>query len=124
MIIKKTKFVLMKHKMKTGHHYDIRFKIRKNEWESFAIIKGIPSDNKKTLAIRTKIHGESSALYTGKIKGGKITKIDSGKCEILKYNVGNHIVLKFHGSQLIGLYHFVDVKNKIDQYLFFKGKLK
>jgi len=122
-MIKHTRFVLMEHIIKNTNHFDIRFKIEKNMWESFAIIKGIPSKNKKTLAIRSKIHNEASALFTGKTKDGKIIKIDSNLCEILNYNIGQHIVIRFHGSYLNGLYHFVDIKNKKNEYLFFKGKL-
>lgn len=119
-----TRFVLMEHIIHSLKHLDIRFKIGNDKWESFAIIHNIPTENKKTLAIRTKIHNEDSALFTGKIKGGRITKIDSGKCEILKYKIRKHIVIRFLGKHLEGLYHFVDVKNKEDQYLFFKGKIK
>jgi len=122
-MIKNSRFVLMEHIIKNTSHYDIRFKVDKNKWESFAIIKGIPTENKKTLAVRTKIHKQASALFTGKIKDGKITRIDHGSCEILKYGK-RHIAIKFHGSQLEGLYHFINIKNKEDQYLFFKGKLK
>ena len=116
----KTKFVLMSHIINKKTHYDIRFKVKKNKWASFAIIKGIPLEGKKSLAIRTKDHGRISALFTGKTKNGRITKIDSGLCEILKYNK-KHIVINFYGSQLKGIYHFVYVLGKEDQYLIFKG---
>lgn len=123
-MIKNSRFVLMEHKTQSGKHYDIRFKVGKDKWESFAIIRGIPSENKKTLAVRTKIHSRASALYTGKTEAGKIIKIDHGSCEVLRYNIGKHIVIKFSGEQLKGVYHFINIKNKEDQYLFFKGKLK
>lgn len=116
----KTKFVLMSHIINKKTHYDIRVKVKKNKWISFAIVKGIPIEGKKSLAIKTKIHSETSALFTGKTKTGRITKIDSGLCEILKYNK-KQIVVKFHGSQLTGLYHFIYILGKEDQYLIFKG---
>jgi hypothetical protein len=87
---------------------------------SFAIIKGIPLEGKKSLAIKTKIHSETSALFTGKTKNGKIIKIDSGLCDILKYNK-KHIVIKFFGTIMKNIYHFVYVLGKEDQYLIFKG---
>lgn len=120
MIIK-SKFVLMEHTNKLGIHYDIRFKLKNDKYASFAIVKGIPEENKKTLAIKTKIHNEDSALYTGKTKDGRITKLDSGICDILKYD-NNHIVIKFYGDILKDVYHFVNFKQ--DQYILFKGKLK
>jgi hypothetical protein len=116
----KTKFILMEHQINKKKHYDIRIKVKKNKWISFAVVKGIPLENKKSLMIRTKNHSETSALFTGKTKTGRIIKIDSGGCEILKYNK-KHIVINFYGSQLKGVYHFVYVLGKENHYLIFRG---
>lgn len=120
-----TKFVLMEHTIKNKKHHDIRIKTGKDRWDSFAIIKKDDSSiqDKKLLAIRTKVHSETSALFTGKTKTGKISKIDSGACEILKYNK-QQVVIKFDGSHLNGVYHFIYVLGKENHYLIFKGKIK
>jgi len=71
-------FVVIKHEAKrAGLHYDLRFKMpTSNMWASFAIRKGVPtSPGQKVLAVRTHDHTRDEALYTGKIKEGKIKKV-------------------------------------------------
>jgi bifunctional non-homologous end joining protein LigD len=130
----KSKFVLMKHEaLKAGLHFDLRFRIPGSKnWNSFAIRKGIPKGNEKVLAVKTTVHSENDALFIGKIPegeygGGTLSKFDSGSCDILKYDIGRHIVIRFNGSKLDGIYHFISMstigKGKQNQYLFFKGKL-
>jgi len=132
-MITKSKFIILQHKAKkAGLHYDLRFKIPDSkDWDSFALRKGTPKGNEKVLAVRTTIHSEKEALFTGEIKlgygAGTLSKDDYGLCDILKYEPGNHIKIRFNGSKLKGIYHFINMK-KIgrgteNQYLFFKGKL-
>lgn len=131
---KKSRFVFMKHEaLHAGLHYDLRFKIPgESDWDSFAIPKGIPNGNKKVLAVRTTIHSQADALFTGKIPTGEygagtITKVDSGSCDIIRYEPEKHIVIRFNGSKLNGVYHFINMKKigkgSEKQYLFFKGNL-
>lgn len=132
-MVKKSKFILVKHQAKkAGLHYDLRFKIPDSkDWDSFALRKGIPKGNEKVLAVRTTIHSEKEAKFVGKIESGYgagvLTKYDSGSCDILIYEPGNHIEIRFNGSKLKGIYHFINMKKigrgEINQYLFFKGKL-
>lgn len=130
----KSKFVLMKHQAKkAGIHYDLRFKMPgKKDWDSYAIPKGPPTGSEKRMVIRTTIHSEEEALFTGKIEigygAGIITKEDSGSCDILRYEPGKHIVIKFNGSKLKGTFHFINMarigRGDKNQYLFFKGKME
>jgi len=129
----KSRFVLMKHQAKK-FHYDLRFRIPgKKNWDSYAIPKGIPTGSEKRMVIKTTIHSEKEALFTGKISEGEygagiISKTDSGSCEILRYEPRKHIVIKFSGSKLKGIYHFINMarigRGKENQYLFFKGKME
>ena len=130
----KSRFVLMHHMAKkAGEHWDLRFKIPgKKDWDSYSLPKGIPSGSEKRMIIRTTIHSEKEALYTGIIRSGygagTLKKEDSGTCDILLYKPGKHIAIKFDGSKLKGVYHFINLAAKIGrgkgkQYLFFKGKI-
>ena len=130
----KSNFVLMRHQAKrAGLHFDLRFRIPgKKDWDSYAIRKGIPIGSEKRMIVKTTIHSENNAKFTGKVPKGEygegiISEEDSGSCDILKYDPGNHIEIRFNGSKLKGIYHFINMK-KIgrgteNQYLFFKGKL-
>lgn len=130
----KSRFILIKHEaLRAGLHWDLRFKIPgKQDWDSYAIRKGIPTGSEKRMAIRTTIHTEEEALYLGKIPpgeygAGELFKWDSGSCEILRYEPGRHIVIRFHGSKIYGIYHFINLsrlkKGSENQYYFFKGKI-
>jgi len=134
----KSRFVIMKHEAKrAGLHYDLRFKKpNSNMWDSFAVPKGVPEKpGQKVLAVRTTLHTEKEALFTGTIKpgeygAGKLTKFDGGSCDILKYTPA-HIVLDFKGSKIKGIYHMVSTKissrsskDKEKAYFLFKGKVK
>lgn len=131
-----SKFVLMEHKtLRKGHdHEDLRFKIpNSNNWDSFALPKSVPQGSEKKMIIRTTIHSESNALYTGSIEqgeygAGNISLKDSGTCTIYKYEPNKHIVIKFNGKILNGIYHFLNLKNlrkgEKNQFWFFKGNLK
>jgi len=129
----KSKFILVRHKAKrAGEHWDLRFKMPgKKDWDSYAIRKGIPSGNEKRMAIKTTIHSEPEALFTGKVESGYgagiITKADFGSCDILRYEPEKHIVIKFNGSKLKGTFHFINMarigRGEKNQYLFFKGKM-
>ncbi len=130
----KSKFVVMKHNAdKAGLHYDLRYKMsNSNNWNSFAVRKGVPTEiGKKVLAVKTTIHTESEALFTGKIKKGEygagtLSKEDGGSCEIIK-DTKKHIALDLKGSKYKGLYHlistgFVDKDYKKPTYFLFKGR--
>ena len=129
----KSKFVLMQHQAKkAGLHFDLRFKMPgKRDWDSYAIPKGPPSGSEKRMVVRTTIHSEDEALFTGKIESGYgagvITKDDSGSCDILQYDPGKKMTIRFNGSKLKGIYHFINLahikKGEKNQYWFFKGKL-
>lgn len=131
----KSRFILIKHEaLKAGLHWDLRFKMPgKKEWDSYMIKKGIPTGSEKRIAVRTTIHTEEEALYLGKISPGKygagvLTKDDGGSCDILRYDVEKHIVIRFSGSKLKGVYHFINMsrikKGSEKQYLFFRGKVE
>jgi hypothetical protein len=128
-----SKFVIMKHEAKkAGLHYDLRFQMpRSKDWASFAVRKGVPTKlGVKVLAIRTTIHSEKEALFTGNIKdgygAGKLTKWDSGFCIILKYS-DKHTVIEFKGLKIKGIYHLLstgvaDKDFNKPTYFLFKGK--
>lgn len=133
-----SKYILVKHEAKKrGLHYDLRFKMPNSQnWISFSLNDLPPTEPGKRMYIpRTTDHSEKEALFTGVIPegeygAGRITKVESGSCEIEKFS-NAHIVVDFHGSKLNGIYHFIntaifskkkDFSKKI--YVFFKGKLK
>jgi len=129
----KSEFVVVKHQAKrAGLHYDIRFKMpNSNMWASFAVRKGVPTKpGIKVLAVRTHDHSRKEALFFGKIDSGygagTLTKWDGGPCDILKFKKA-HIVVRFRGSKVKGIYHFIstgviDKNFKGDSYLLFKSK--
>ena len=129
----KSKFILIKHEArKAGLHFDLRFQIPgKKDWDSFSLPKGIPVGSEKRMIIRTTIHSEKEATFVGTISSGYgsgiLKKEDSGTCDILRYEPGKHIAIKFNGSKLKGVYHFINMvkigRGKGKQYLFFKGKM-
>lgn len=132
-------FIIVKHDAKKrGTHYDIRFKIpNKKKWASFATTKNSeielpPKSDKRITLIRTHDHNENEAKFTGEIKSGygagKLTELDSGKCDVIKFS-RDHMIVDFKGKKLKGKYHFIntnvysnkkDKDNKIFQ--FFKSK--
>ena len=131
----KSRFVLMEHKTlrKKHDHYDLRFKVPgSNDWDSFALPKGLPIGNEKKKIIKTTVHSEKDALYTGEIKAGEygagtLKKDDGGLCDILIYDPGRKITIRFNGNKLKGIYHFINLshikKGTSKEYWFFKGKL-
>ena len=131
----KSKFVLMEHKTlrKKHDHYDLRFKIpESSDWNSFAFPKGIPTGSEKRMVIRTTIHSEQEAKFTGEIQAGEygagtLKKEDGGSCDILVYEPNKKITIRFNGSKLKGIYYFINLehikKGEKNQYWFFKGKL-
>jgi len=130
----KSRFVLIQHKAKkAGLHYDLRFKIPDSkDWGSYMVKKGIPKGSEKVLAVRTTVHSEKEALFTGEIPvgqygAGTLTKDDSGICDILQYEPNKKITIRFHGNKLNGIYYFINLahikKGEKNQYWFFKGKL-
>jgi len=133
-------FVVIEHKAKrAGLHWDIRFEIPKSHnWASFACRKTPPTEmGVRIMAVRTHDHSEKEALFTGTIESGygagTLKTWDKGKCEIIKYSPGKHIVVDFKGGKLKGVYHFLSTKvlkkgahtgKKGESYMFFKGKIK
>jgi len=130
-----SKFILVKHEaIKRGLHYDLRFKMPNSpNWISFAMNK-LPPDKpgEKLSIVRTTDHSEKEALFTGKIPegeygAGKLTKLDGGNCEILKFK-NSSITVIFKGKILKGKYYFINagVFNRRDYnkkvYIFFKAK--
>jgi bifunctional non-homologous end joining protein LigD len=130
------KYILVKHEaLKRGIHYDLRFQMPNSKnWASFALNELPPTEPGKRIYIpRTTDHSERDALYLGKIDegeygAGKLTKVESGNCDILKFT-NAHIIVKFHGKKLDGTYHFInaglfsrkkDFTKKV--YSFFKAK--
>jgi len=128
----KSRFILLKHQAKkAGLHFDLRFKMPgKKDWDSYMIKKGIPTGSEKRMVVRTTIHSEDEALFTGEIKSGYgsgiLSKLDSGSADILRYKPDKHIVIRFHGSKLQGVYHFINLsrleKGNVNQYYFFRGR--
>jgi bifunctional non-homologous end joining protein LigD len=127
----KSKFVLIKHDaIKAGLHYDLRFQIPgKKSFDSFAISKGIPLESgNKVIAIRTTIHTEKEAFFTGEIQkgfygGGTLTEWDSGNVNVIKYKP-NHIILDFiNGKKVKGIYHMIHFSKMPDKmFILFKSK--
>lgn len=132
-----SEYILVKHDAKgRGIHYDLRIEIpNKKKWVSFATKKDSkeippPEGNNRMTMIQTTDHSEEEAKFTGTIeKGygeGKITKIESGKCDVIKYN-DRHIIVDFKGKKLKGKYHFINTKVFSDKkdnkniYQFFKS---
>jgi hypothetical protein len=130
-----SKFILVKHEaIKRGTHYDLRFKMPNSKnWVSFAMNKMPPDKSGERLSIvRTNDHSEEEALFIGKIAegkygAGKLTKVDSGSCEIIKFK-NSSITVIFKGKNLKGKYYFINagVFNRKDYnrkvYIFFKAK--
>lgn len=132
----KSRFVITEHHaLKTGLHWDVRFRMPKSKmWASFACRKQIPlKPGTRILAVRTHIHSEKEALMTGTIEkgygAGTLKEWDGGDCEIEKYTSA-HIVINFKGRKLKGIYHLINValsggkKYKAQNYMLFKGKIK
>lgn len=133
-----SKFVLHKHEAKKrGIHYDLRFEIPSSKnWASFSFNEFPPSEPGKRLYVpRSNDHSEKEANFIGIIPegqygAGKISLVDKGSCEIIKYK-NSHIVVDFKGKKIKGLYHFINIgvfSRKKDYskkvYAFFKGKIK
>ena len=128
-----SKFIIIKHEAdKAGLHQDFRFKLPGGKgWDSYAVRKGVATEvGKKVLAVKTTIHTEKEATFTGVIKSGygagKLTKVDGGSCTILKISP-RHIALDLKGSKFKGLYHLVstgviDKEYNKGSFLLFKGK--
>jgi bifunctional non-homologous end joining protein LigD len=133
-----SEYILVKHDAKkAGLHYDLRFeKPNDNVWLSFATTNKEslpPENNNKMTLVKTTLHTRDEALFTGTIErgsygAGKITKIEKGKCKIIKFS-NEHIVVDFKGNKLKGKYHFVNTKKFSSGkdkklYVFFKAKNK
>jgi len=124
--------VVEHHAIKARLHFDLRFKMPNSKsWMSFAVRKGVPlNPGSKVLAVRTHDHSEKEALFLGKIDegygAGELKLWDKGDCEIVKFGTG-HIVIKFMGKKVKGLYHLVSTgvinrDYKRQTYILFKGK--
>ena len=133
-----SEFILVSHDaIKRGKHFDLRFEEPNSEnWASFAMNQLPPTkEAEKIYIVRTTQHSREQALYigvipTGEYGAGKLTKIDGGKCEIIKYS-NAHMVVNFKGKKLSGIYHFINTavfsrsrNYSRKTYAFFKGKLK
>lgn len=126
-----SKFILINHlAFKAGNHQDLRFQIpgRKKSYDSFAISKGVPlNSGTKVIAIRTTIHTEKEAYFTGTIQkgfygGGTLEMLDQGECDILTYKP-NHIKIIFYGNKIKGLYHLMHFEKMPEKmYIIFKSK--
>jgi len=131
----KVKFIIhTHHAKKAGVHTDVRFQ-KPNDtknWLSFAVRKGVPTKpGVRVLAIKTNLHSEKEALFTGEIPegeygAGKLEIFDKGTATIELYKPA-HIAINFNGKKIKGLYHFINIgvsnrkKFKDNQYLLFKG---
>jgi len=131
----KTQFVVHDHQaLRAGKHQDLRFRVAKDKWDSFAVPKGVPlTPGTKVLAIKTHSHSDKEALFVGEIPkgeygGGTLKVFDEGVCIIEKYAPA-HIAITLRGKKLKGLYHMVNTgvarggKYKQQHYMLFKGKL-
>ena len=135
---KKIKFIIHDHEAKkAGKHQDLRFQ-KPNDiknWLSFAVRKGVPLEpGTRVLAIKTNLHSEKEALFTGEIPegeygAGKLKVYDKGFAIIERYSP-SHIALSFKGRKVKGLYHLINVgvsnrqKYRKNQYMLFKGTIK
>ena len=84
-VFRNTRFIIHNHDaFRAGHNQDLRIRIEKNKWASFAVPKGVPLEpGKKVLAIRTHDHSDKEALMVGNIPrgqygAGKLTVFDEG----------------------------------------------
>jgi bifunctional non-homologous end joining protein LigD len=130
-----SKFILVKHEAtKRGLHYDLRFKMPNSQnWASFAMNSEPPKEvGERKYITRTTDHSRENALFTGRIPegeygAGKLTKIDSGNCDVEKFT-SSHMIVVFHGKKLQGKYNFINVGvfNRRDYkkrvFAFFKSK--
>ena len=90
----KSRFIVHEHNaIKRGKHWDIRFLREEDKnWDSFASNHIPPTQpGLKEYIVKTTIHSEEQALFTGEIpKGeygaGKLSVWDEGKCDIIKYS--------------------------------------
>jgi len=120
----KTHYTIHEHVRKKNKqtHWDIRI-IRPGKakaW-SFAIPKAkLPTKSKKVLAIKTEDHALGIMSKSGKLKNGDtLNVLESGKCEIVKYNP-RHISILFKGKMAKGLYAFIYMEK--DQWLMIAAK--
>ena len=132
-----SKYILVKHDTirKSHDHYDLRFEIPNSKnWASFVLTELPPLEpGKRVYVPRSNDHDKKTSLFIGIIPegeygAGKLTKVESGNCDILKFT-NAHIIVNFHGKKLEGTYHFInaglfsrkkDFSKKI--YSFFKAK--
>lgn len=121
------RFIIVEHKaQRAGLHHDLRFtKPKGSMWASFAVRKGVPEkEGVKVLAQRTPDHTTSEALFTGTLKSGygagKFKKLDSGQCNILKWDENKIISVEFKGKKFKGIYHLIKMKE--NSFLLLKGK--
>ena len=130
----KSRFVIIDHfAKKAGKHQDLRFKKPgSTAWYSFAVRKGVPTEvGQKVLAVKTNMHSEKDALFTGRFErgygAGEFKKFDEGECIVEKFTTA-HIVITIKGSKIKGRYHFISIKvigsgrDKYTEYMLFKGK--
>lgn len=122
-----SKFIVVEHfARRAGHHFDLRFQIGKDKYDSFAFRKGVPLKHGiRTLAVRTKIHTEKEAFFTGEIEqgygAGHLEIFDEGVCDIQVYK-DNYIRIVFNGKKVKGLYHFINLpKMKKGTFIVFKS---
>ena len=127
-------FISLHHAKRAGKHHDIRFKMPDSKnWMSFACRKDIPvKQGEKRMIYRTNDHSEKEALMVGYIEdgygAGLLEEWDSGKCDILVFEQSKHIVIKFYGKKIKGIYHFLryqykgQAAKKNQSYIFFKAK--
>jgi bifunctional non-homologous end joining protein LigD len=133
-VFKNTKFIVHNHgAYRAGFHQDLRIRIAKNKWASFAVPKSIPLyPGKKVLAIRTHDHTDKEALMVGTIaKGkygaGKLSVFDEGSVIIVKFDSA-HIKIALRGATIAGIYHLISTgvvnRNEYNkqQYMLFKSK--
>jgi len=133
----KSEFAIFEHKAKKrGLHFDLRFQMPSSQnWASFAMNE-FPSDKPGVVKYitRTSDHNRENALFTGTIPdneygAGTIKKLDSGKCDIIKFSNASMTVV-FKGKRLKGKYFFINMaivsrntqQKRKNVYKFFKAK--
>jgi bifunctional non-homologous end joining protein LigD len=134
-----SRFIIVRHDaIRAKSHHDLRFQIPNHSnkmWMSFAVPQGVPEKTGlRVLAIRTNLHTEEDALFTGVIPvgsygAGTLKEVDSGPCIIEAYEPGKKFAITLQGRKYKGLYYMINAGNIISRkkdekqnYILFKSK--
>ena len=109
-----SKIIIMRHNAKkAGLHYDIRIKSEGNKWFSWRLLYNakkdliVPKSRNPISAIKTTVHSDSEAKFTGTIPDGEygagtISKVCECSIDIIKTDgFRTHVVFSFNNGKYI-----------------------